>query len=306
MAEIVRLTCDDERVRSIITELQAWPGDEIKSHKSVDHPLHKLSFLAELGFTSAEPGIANILEKIMSNQSEEGPFQILINIPKHFGGTGLPIKTWVLCDTPLVAYAAIKLNSGELNPAMKKAVDYLASRVSENGWHCLASAELGKFRGPGRKDDPCPYATLLMLHLLSLTHGDDYRQEKQIGIQTLLNLWDRRQVIKPYLFGMGSDFKKLKLPFVWYDILHVVEILSRYPEAVSDSRFHDMFQAVISKRTVGGYVPESVYLKSSQWDFGQKKKPSDFLNAVIERIEARIHSSATMPTAAQPFKNCPD
>jgi len=286
MAEIEKGARNDERIHSIIEELQCWPCYEIKSHKSVDHPLHKLSFLAELGFNADDPGCAEILEKIVSNQSDEGPFRILITIPKQFGGSGIPMKTWVLCDTPLVTYAAISLNGGEVNSAMRKAVDYLVSRVSDNGWRCIASEELGSFRGPGRKDDPCPYATLLMLRLLSLTPIGEYHEAKQIGIQTIFDLWDRRMAIKPYLFGMGSDFKKLKLPFVWYDILHVVDTLSRYPQARSDARFGEMYRIIVSKKREIGFIPESVYQKSVAWDFGQKKTPSEFLNAAIERIEA--------------------
>ena len=45
----------------------------------------------------------------------------------------------------------------------------------------------------------------------------------------LLSHWKQRKEKKYYLFGMGSDFRKLKYPYVWYDILHVCEVLSRLP-----------------------------------------------------------------------------
>jgi len=53
-----------------------------------------------------------------------------------------------------------------------------------------------------------------------------------------------------------------------------------------------MLAVITDKRTEGGYVSESVYLKSKQWDFGQKKAPSQYMAA-----EARIllQSWATPP-----------
>ncbi|NTW90442.1 MAG: hypothetical protein HGA35_00625 [Erysipelotrichaceae bacterium] len=50
---------------------------------------------------------------------------------------------------------------------MQKAVTALMELVRENGWPCAVSKELGKFRGPGRKEDPCPFANLAMLKALS-------------------------------------------------------------------------------------------------------------------------------------------
>ena len=167
-------------------------------------------------------------------------------------------------------------------------MDHIAKIVSTNGWHCLASENLGKFRGPGRKEDPCPYATMFALKMLSLTDSDEYKSEKSIGINTILDLWDRRREVKPYLFGMGTDFKKLKLPFVWYDILNVVDTLSRFEQVLREPRFLELWEIICSKMAEEGYIPESIYLKSKPWDFGQKKIPSQYMNAVIQRIEQRI------------------
>ena len=53
------------------------------------------------------------------------------------------------------------------NTRVGKALRHLLSLVRENGWPCAVSPSLGKFRGPGRRGDPCPYATPLMLKVLS-------------------------------------------------------------------------------------------------------------------------------------------
>jgi len=163
--------------------------------------------------------------------------------------------------------------------------------VSENGWHCVASKELGKFRGPGRKNDPCPYATMFSLKMLGLTKKEKFRKAKRIGIEAIFRLWKKRKEEKPYLFGMGTDFKKLKLPFVWYDILNMVDTLSLFPEIYNEKTFKEMYKIVKDKETDTGYIPESIYMKAKQWDFGQKKEVSEYMNAIVDRIENRIKNN---------------
>lgn len=293
-AEIEKDVYSDNRITEIIEELQNWPCYEITNHKKVDHPLHKLSFIAELGFHNEDKGIQAIIDKILKNQSEEGPFQVLINIPTRFGGSGKPMMSWVLSDAPVLLYALIKLNKGVRTPKIQKAVQHIADLVSENGWHCIASKELGKFRGPGRKNDPCPYATMFSLKMLSLTDKNEFQHEKSIGINTIFDLWKRRKATKPYLFGMGTDFKKLKLPFVWYDILNVVDTLSCFDDVHDEPVFRELLDIILEKRTENGYIPESIYLKSKAWDFGQKKIPSEYMTAIVHRIEKRIFGKNTV------------
>ncbi len=287
-------TLSDKRIVSILDELREWPCYEIKNHKNVEHPLHKLSFIAELGFTRDDPGIEDIFQKIINNQSPEGVFQVLINIPQKYGGTGKTIKSWMLCDATVLLYALIKLNKNVITPEMQKGIQFISELISENGWHCIVAKELGKFRGPGRKDDPCPYSTMYALKMLSLTNESDYKKEKSIGIGVILDLWKRRTQTKPYLFAMGTDFKKLKLPFVWYDILNIVDTLSRFKETHKTSAFNEMLKIILNKKTGGGFIPESVYLKTKQWDFGQKKTQSEFMTAIIQRIEKRINNGVTV------------
>jgi hypothetical protein len=79
----------DPQVRGAVQELADWPGWVLTSHKSAGHPLHKLEFLADLGLKADDPGMGAIVKRVTSHQSEQGPFQVMMNIPRHFGGTGL-------------------------------------------------------------------------------------------------------------------------------------------------------------------------------------------------------------------------
>jgi hypothetical protein len=119
-----------------------------------------------LGIRAGDPGVDRIIERILDHQSIEGPFQLPMNIPVHYGGMGQDQYAWALCDAPLSVYALVKFGL-QNEPPVKYAIEYLAELVHDNGWPCVVSKELGKFRGPGRKEDLCPFATLAMLKLLS-------------------------------------------------------------------------------------------------------------------------------------------
>jgi hypothetical protein len=87
---------------------------------------------------------------------------------------------------------------------------------------------------------------------------------------------------------MGTDFRKLKVPFVWYDLIHVLDILSRFPWLREDARYLDMLGLLRSKAdTQGRYTLESVWTAWKDWEFGQKKAPSRWLTLLAWRILAR-------------------
>ncbi len=277
----------DTRVRELIAELAGWPGRVIASHKSAGQPFHKLAFLADLGLTKDDDGMGAILARILASQSPEGPFSLPITISKGHGGTGEEQPGWALCDAPLVVYAMLKFGLGD-DPAVKKAIDYLLGLVRDNGWPCVVSATMGSFRGPGRKDDPCPFATLAMLKALSAAGELRDSEACHIGAETLLTLWHDSMVKHPYMFYMGTDFRKLKVPFIWYDLLHVLEVLTRFPWLKGDDRLADMVAVMRSKAdTEGCYTLESVWTAWSDWEFGQKKAPSRWLTLAAWRISGR-------------------
>jgi len=279
---------ETEQVKQILSELEEWPGKVISSHKSASQLFHKLTFIADLGVKVSDPGMKDIISRIIDHQSIEGPFQLQANIPTHFGGTGQDTWAWALCDAPLTTYALAKFGLQD-EPAVRQSIDYLLNLVRENGWPCVVSKELGKFRGPGRKEDPCPFATLAMLKALSVF--DDLRnsQAAHFGVETLLRLWNESKSQHPYIFYMGDDFRKLKVPFVWYDIMHVLEVLTNFSWECFDPRLVDM-QVVLKNKADGKgcFTPESIWTAWKGWDFAQKKEPSRWLTLMAWRIIKRV------------------
>ncbi|MGD0709438.1 MAG: hypothetical protein ABSA51_13480 [Anaerolineaceae bacterium] len=248
----------DTQIRNLLIELSEWPGTVISSHKSAGQSFHKLAFISDLGLKVQDPGIDTIIERILAHQSTEGPFQLPMNIPTHFGGTGQDQWAWALCDAPLTVYALAKFGLGN-KTEVKIAAKYLTELLHDNGWPCAVSKELGKFRGPGRKGDPCPFANLAMLKALSVIEEYHDSTACHVGAETILELWKESSTQHPYMFYMGTDFRKLKVPFVWYDILHVLDVLSQFAWVRKDGRFLDMLKLLKSKADQQGrYSLESV------------------------------------------------
>lgn len=280
------------QIQNLVRELSGWPGTVISSHKSASQPFHKLTFIADLGLTANDPGVDTIAARILEHQSAEGPFQLPMNIPAHYGGTGEDQWAWALCDAPLIVYALAKFGL-ENEPVVQAAVEYLAGLVRDNGWPCAVSKELGKFRGPGRKDDPCPFANLAMLKALSEIEVLRDSPACHVGVDTLLTLWSESTTQHPYMFYMGTDFRKLKVPFIWYDLMHVLDVLSRFSWLKEDARLQNMLGILRDKADQQGcFRLESIWTAWKDWEFGQKKEPSRWLTLTAWRIIKRIETAS--------------
>jgi hypothetical protein len=277
------------QVQKLIADAASWPGYAIKRHNDAKHPIYKFSTLADFGIQYNDPGMSEGIDSLMERQSPESAFQILINLPKAFGGTGEDQWTWVLCDTPTILYILLTMGKGA-DPRVKKAVDYLSSLVDDNGYNCRAAPDLGKFKGPGKCGDPCPIANVYMLKALSMI--PDLRNSPCVvnAVNSLLSHWELRGQQKFFLFGIGTDFKKIKYPFVWYDILHVVEVLSRFPAVYKDKRFLEMLSFLLDQGDEQErFTASSMYRAWGGWSFANKKEPSPWLSFLVHRIQKRVH-----------------
>ena len=272
--------------RGIIDECVGWPGKPVTRHNDATLLMHKLAFLADWGVDATDEGVKEVSRDILSGTSREGALQSLIHVPESYGGSGAPGMDWMLCDASLLLYSILSFGlSGE--PVVAAAVEHLIRSISSNGWRCLNS--IPRFRGPGRKEDHCPYANLLSLKALSLVqalHGSD---EVKVGVEAQLSHWEKRRERKYYLFGISTDFLKLKYPHVWYDVLHVLDVLSRFQWIRRDDRLLEMWGSVASKqRDDRLFVPESVWMAWKGWSFAQKREPSPSLTLRVALIAKRL------------------
>jgi len=273
------------QVQELVGSASTWPGYALTRHNDAKHPLYALITLADFGMRHDDPGMAAALEAVMAHQSPEGAFLSVSRIPKAFGGTDEEMWTWIACDAPTLLYALLAMGLRE-DPRVQGAVEHLLGLAEENGWRCAAAPELGTFKGPGKRADPCPIANVYALKALAQVPALLDHPAVRAGTEMLLSHWEHRGETKYFLFGIGTDFQKVKYPFVWYDILHVVEVLSRYPHVRSDPRFRQMLGALTSQAD-GRYTATSMYRVWKGWSFADKKCPSPWLTFLALRAERR-------------------
>jgi hypothetical protein len=278
---------DHPQVKGLIEKSASWPGYPLKRHNDAKHPLHAMAVLADFGLKVSDPGMNEVVEKVLSHQTPEGAFETKVQFYKQFGGLEGEYWTWMSCDMTVLLYVMSSFRLEDETP-VKKAQALLLSLVEENGWCCKSSPMLGKFKGPGKREDPCPIANLYALRALSL--DPDLKGDSRIssGIEMLLHHWEIQEEKKYFLFGIGTDFRKLKYPLIWYDILHYADVLSRFPEAISDPRYKEMLSTLVDQKDEEGlYTAASMYMAWKSWSFGDKKNPSPWLSFLVARILKR-------------------
>jgi len=279
------------QVRGLIATASTWGEHPFKRHNDASHPIYALSTLADFGLRVDDPGMPAVVEKVMARQSPQGAFQSLINISPAFGGSGEDQWAWMACDAPTLLYVLLAMGLGG-DPRPQRAAEALLWLATVDGWKCAAeptAPEVGKFRGPGRKSDPCPIATVYALKALAMLPELRQGPAAHAGAEMLLQHWAAPRGQKYYLFGVGSDFRKLKYPFVWYDLLHVADVLSRFPFVHPDPRFQQMVAAIATQADEQGHLTAgSMYQSWKGWSFADKKTPSPWLTFLVWRIRMRV------------------
>ena len=277
---------DHPQVRELVDIARTWPGYPLKRHNDARHPLYAISTLADFGAKSGDPGIGEVVESVQKHRSPQGMFETKVLIPQAFGGSGQEDWTWMLCDSPTLLYS-LHLFGGIDKEYLSESVESLSKLAADNGWHCGVSPELGQFKGPGRREDPCPMANVYALKTLSVFEDFDEKSARK-GTGMLLQHWQLRKERKYFLFGMGTDFSKIKYPFIWYDILHVMEVLSRFSWTYQDPGYLEMLDVITRQANQDGmYTAGSMYMAWKGWSFADKKIPSPWLTFLVMRIEKR-------------------
>ena len=292
--ELRKSSLTDVKIQGLLRNISDFHGVLVSNHKNPVLPIHSLLFLLDIGFDTDIPEIRFAIESILEHRDMNGVFLSMLNIPKHFGGTGIDAFGWCLCDAPLLLLALLKAGV-DYQSHLRNGIEYLVSLCRDNGFPCAVSPEIGKFHGPGKKSECCPYATLIMADLLSYIPEHNDSSTANASINSLLNLWENSLEQHPFMFYMGTDFRKLKAPSCWYDIVSLADVLSKYDRVRADLRFLKMINLIKTKQdSVGFFIPESMYLKLSGWDFSQKKAPSPYLTYLCLRIFERINTSNTL------------
>jgi len=271
-------------VQGLLAEIADFHKIIVSGHKNPYLSINRLLLLQSLDLGIEIPQIATAFEQILAHRDENGIYKSRCLVPTHYGGSGEPDFGWALCDAPLLMLAVYQAG-WNYDQFVKPGLESLSALQFDQGFPCAVSRELGSWRGPGRKNDPCPIATLWMLRLFAALPNLRESAHASALCEIILSFWERSRDLHPYMFFMGTDFRKLKAPPVWYDIVSVCDVLRLFPSLNGDARYEQMKQIIQAKENVDGlFTPESIYLACKAEDFGQKKLPSAYLSFLCQRI----------------------
>jgi hypothetical protein len=121
-------------------------------------------------------------------------------------------------------------------------------------------------------------------------------------VEFLLRCWQNRGRIKyaGHDSEIGKDWEKLKYPFTDYKILKYLDVLSQSDAARTDPRMARIADHIMKKADSDGrFHAESIHKVWSDFDFGQKRKPSRWITLLVYRILKRLHPGPPAPSGKQ-------
>jgi len=173
---------------------------------------------------------------------------------------------------------------------LQRAYEWLIKRQRlDGGFWCKNTGQVG---GPRQKEPSCALATMFVLGALSQNPRLQNGEVAKEGIDFLFRCWENRGKIKyaGHDSQIGTDWEKLKYPFTDYKILKFMDVLSQFEYAKNKLQKSEMVNLLLSKRDEWGrFTPESIIKVWSDFDFGQKEKPSRWITVLALKIIKRIY-----------------
>jgi hypothetical protein len=272
---------------ALLDMLPEWETPaEASGHNKPELATNLLDLLAEIGVTADDDErIPRLLEQMLSHTDDDGRFLAFAS-----QRSGPPVWGTVFCDTHAVADIAGRFGLAG-DPRVQRARSAAAADLAETdmgpAWFCREDPATG-FRGPGRKSEPCPQATLEALRAFSWLPESDRPEWITTAAHTLLGIWRQRGERKPYMMGHGRQFKTVKWPPTWYGAFEVIDVLGRIPEtwraSEEDRRSVTEIAACLLAYNVaadGRVTPQSVFRGWEVLSLGQKKSPSPLATAML-------------------------
>ena len=237
-----------------------------------------LPVLADFGFTVKDKRIARACEYVFSTQLQSGGF-----------GWSPPTQAYD-CHSAIITESLAKL--GLLGDSrLQKAYDWLIKRQRlDSGFWCKNTGQIG---GPREKEPSCALATMFVLG--AFAQNPKLRNSETVtkGVDFLFTCFQNRGKIKyaGHDSQIGTDWEKLKYPFTDYKIMKFLDVLSQFEYAKQRLQEAEMVNMLLSKRDdKGRFTPESIIKVWSDFDFGQKEKPSRWITFLALRIIKRIYT----------------
>jgi len=280
----------DDAVRELADGLPEWGGaDDVSGHHSPAYLPNRLNLLADMGVARGDfPTLDARLGQLLQHQDAAGRFLSLGKAP------GRPKPEWgsMLCDTNVITDVLLRFgyaDDPQVERALKQIVADAGKTPQGRAWQCLPDRG-STWRGPGRKADVCPQVTLEGLRAFSHLPQGARPTWLIEAARTPLEVWRRRAEERPYMFGHGYQFKSIKWPNFWYDVLWVLETVGRYPElwrgpaATPEDRtaIAEMAACLIAYNfdADARVTPRRTYKGFERFSFGGKRDASPFATAL--------------------------
>lgn len=233
-----------------------------------------LYFLADIGLSIDEIKMDDEVEAFLGLQRDDGTFILREGTRPSF-----------LCIPSIILSSLARMGYGD-DPRIRRFIDLaLEQQRLDGGWHCA----LNRSKGKRLQDTPsCPMDNQNLLRLFG--QYPTFRTDPRFNgaVDLLLDHWTRRsEPWRPYGFGIGGQFMKIRYPETKYGILRVLDALSPYPYAIGRPEYRDILNSLLAKAVDGRFYAESVSRSYSTFDFGQTKAPSRWITFLVHRLIKR-------------------
>ena len=296
----------DPGLLALIDGLADWEAEcKAGGHNSPAFTPNILIQLWWMGLRGGDsPRVERLLDQMLNHQDEDGRFQTC----GRWRGREEPSWGALLCDTHCITDVLVRYGRGSddrTRRAIQCLINDATSTAQGEGWGCRPDNVSG-FRGPGRKADLCPQVTVEALRILARC-ADDVDLAVRFPAAgaladaagaTLARLWLNRGTEKPYMFGHGRQFKRVKWPPMWYDVFAVLDALSMRPSLWMSADPTGATRTAICELTAclvayntgsdGRVVPRSCYRGFEQYSWGQKKTASPLATAMVCTVLSRL------------------
>lgn len=292
----------DPATQALLDRLPDWEvAAELSGHQSPAFVPNLLGLLADLGVEGGDDErVERVLDAMLRHQLPDGRFASVATSRVN------PQPAWgsLLCDTHAITDVLLRYGRGtdpRVTRALRTTTDDLADTTQGRSWPCRPD-EVSRFRGPGRKNDVCPQASLEALRAWSWVPPDERPPEIHAAARVALRVWRTRADEQPYMFGHGYRFKIVKWPTTWYDVHGVLDTLGRYPalwrgpaaDPADRRSLAELMACLIAYNLAadGTVTPQSCYRGFEDYSFGQKKVPSPFATARLHQVLRRLDDLA--------------
>lgn len=237
-----------------------------------------LPVLADFGFTTEDNRIAGPCEYVFSTQLKSGGF-----------GWDPPAKPGD-CHSAIIIESLAKMGLLQ-DPRLQGAYNWLIKRQRlDGGFWCK---DTGQICCPREREPSCAMATMFVLGALAQNPRLQDSGVATKGVDFLFTCWENRGKIRyaGHDSQVGTDWEKLKYPFTDYKILKFLDVLSQFEHLKKRLQESEMVNLLLSKRdNQGRFTPESITKAWSDFDFGQKEKPSKWITLLALRVVNRIQA----------------